>query len=74
MVHRSLVKASIVSALALGAAAILAAQAASLKTPASLTEAAPATYNAKFDTSAGVFVISVTKAWAPKGEIGRAHV
>jgi len=38
-----------------------------LDNPAALTEQAPATYKAKFDTSKGVFVIEVTRAWAPKG-------
>ncbi len=37
----------------------------SLMNPASLTETAPDTYKVKFDTSAGEFVISVTRAWAP---------
>ncbi len=46
----------------------LAGQAApSLKNPASLTEQAPATFRAAFDTSAGMFVIEVRRAWAPKG-------
>jgi len=39
----------------------------SLKNPASLTAKAPATFKAKFDTSAGEFVIDVTRAWAPLG-------
>ena len=39
----------------------------SLMTPASLNEQAPATYKAKFDTSAGEFVVTVTRAWAPIG-------
>ena len=43
------------------------AQKPSLKNPASLNEQAPATYKARFDTSAGVFVVSVTRAWAPLG-------
>lgn len=55
------------AALALGTTAILAAQAVSIKNPASLKETAPATFKAKFDTSAGVFVIDVTRAWAPLG-------
>ena len=38
-----------------------------LKTPSALTEQAPATYKAKFDTSKGPFVIEVHRAWAPKG-------
>lgn len=37
----------------------------SLMNPASLTEKAPATYKAKFDTSAGEVIITVTRAWAP---------
>lgn len=44
-----------------------AAQGASLKNPASLKEQAPATYKVKFDTSVGVFVLQVTRAWAPLG-------
>jgi peptidyl-prolyl cis-trans isomerase A (cyclophilin A) len=44
-----------------------AAQAPSLKNPASLKEQAPATFKAKFDTSVGVFVIQVTREWAPLG-------
>jgi peptidyl-prolyl cis-trans isomerase A (cyclophilin A) len=50
----------------LAAAAAFAGQA-SLKTPASLTEQAPASYKAAFDTSAGKFVITVHRAWAPLG-------
>jgi peptidyl-prolyl cis-trans isomerase A (cyclophilin A) len=48
-------------------AAAAAAQAPSLKNPASLKEQAPATYKARFDTSAGVFVIQVNRDWAPLG-------
>jgi peptidyl-prolyl cis-trans isomerase A (cyclophilin A) len=40
---------------------------AKLKNPASFTEKAPATYKAKFETSKGVFVITVHKDWAPLG-------
>ncbi len=43
------------------------AQKPSLKTPASLNEKAPATYKVRFDTTAGVFVVSVTRDWAPLG-------
>lgn len=39
----------------------------SLMNPASLAEKAPDTYNVKFDTSAGEFVVKVTRAWAPLG-------
>ncbi len=40
---------------------------AALRTPSKLKDVAPATYRANFDTSVGVFVVEVTKAWAPKG-------
>ena len=51
------------------AAPLLAQEAAkaSLKDPASLKEAAPATYKVKFDTSAGTFVVQVHRDWAPHG-------
>jgi peptidyl-prolyl cis-trans isomerase A (cyclophilin A) len=39
----------------------------SLLNPAGLNETAPATYNVKFDTSIGEFVVRVTRAWAPNG-------
>ncbi len=42
-------------------------KAAKLRDPSQLTATAPATYKAKFDTSAGAFVIEVHRAWAPKG-------
>jgi peptidyl-prolyl cis-trans isomerase A (cyclophilin A) len=58
-------------ALVLAAAVMLPASALaqkpSLKNPASLNEKAPATYKARFDTSAGVFVIQVNRDWAPLG-------
>jgi peptidyl-prolyl cis-trans isomerase A (cyclophilin A) len=40
---------------------------AKLATPSQLNEKAPETYKAKFDTSAGVFVIEVHRDWAPLG-------
>ena len=40
---------------------------AALMKPASLKERAPDVFKAKFDTSAGVFVIEVHAAWAPNG-------
>ena len=46
--------------------AVLLAQA-SLTNPASLKEQAPATFNAKFATTAGDFTIQVTRAWSPNG-------
>ena len=39
----------------------------SLLNPAAFKETAPDTYNVKFDTSIGEFVIKVTRAWAPNG-------
>jgi peptidyl-prolyl cis-trans isomerase A (cyclophilin A) len=42
-------------------------QAGNLANPAALTEKAPATYKATFDTSKGVFVIEVHRDWAPNG-------
>jgi peptidyl-prolyl cis-trans isomerase A (cyclophilin A) len=44
-----------------------AATSAALRTPAKLKDVAPATYRVNFDTSVGVFVIEVTRAWAPIG-------
>jgi peptidyl-prolyl cis-trans isomerase A (cyclophilin A) len=40
---------------------------AALRNPAALKETAPATYTVNFDTSAGSFVVTVTRAWAPHG-------
>ncbi len=40
---------------------------ASLKNPAALAERAPDTFKVNVDTSKGVFVIEVTRAWAPNG-------
>ena len=47
-------------------AGTVAAQKISLMNPAAFKAEAPATYNVKFDTSAGVFVAKVTRDWAPK--------
>jgi peptidyl-prolyl cis-trans isomerase A (cyclophilin A) len=44
-----------------------AATSAALTTPAKLKDVAPATFRANFETSVGVFVIEVTRAWAPRG-------
>jgi len=38
-----------------------------LMNPSALKEKAPETFKARFDTSKGVFVIEVTRAWAPNG-------
>ena len=43
------------------------AQSSKLSNPAALTEQAPASYKARFDTSKGAFVIQVNRAWAPHG-------
>jgi cyclophilin family peptidyl-prolyl cis-trans isomerase len=40
---------------------------AALSNPAALKETAPATFTANFDTSAGSFVITVHRDWAPAG-------
>ena len=40
---------------------------AKLRTPSQLTEKAPETFKAKFDTSKGVIVIEVHRDWAPLG-------
>jgi cyclophilin family peptidyl-prolyl cis-trans isomerase len=40
---------------------------ANLRNPAALTEKAPETYKARFETSKGVFVIDVRRTWAPNG-------
>ena len=55
------------------AAATLAAQSpdlqkiARLRNPAALTEKAPDTFKANFDTSKGSFTITVNRGWAPNG-------
>jgi peptidyl-prolyl cis-trans isomerase A (cyclophilin A) len=50
-----------------GAKPAAAANKAKLRTPSALNEKAPETFKAKFDTSAGVFVIEVHREWAPLG-------
>ena len=40
---------------------------AKLRNPAGLTEQAPATFRANFDTSKGAFVVEVHRDWAPLG-------
>ncbi len=52
------------------AVAVVAAQGGaskSLLNPTALKETAPATYNVNFDTSAGSFVVTVHRDWAPNG-------
>jgi len=65
MMRRTL--ATLVSAFALLALAVPAQAQGNLAFPANLNEKAPATYKVKFDTSKGVFVIEVTRDWAPNG-------
>lgn len=43
------------------------AKTAKLRNPAALTEQAPASFKADFDTSKGKFTVTVTRAWAPQG-------
>jgi peptidyl-prolyl cis-trans isomerase A (cyclophilin A) len=50
-----------------GTPGLSAAAKARLKKPASLKDVAPATFNARFDTSIGAFVVQVHRDWAPKG-------
>ena len=64
MIIRSLtLSAAMLAALAAPALA----QPGNLGNPSALTETAPATYRARFDTSKGAFVIQVTRDWAPNG-------
>jgi peptidyl-prolyl cis-trans isomerase A (cyclophilin A) len=70
MVIRSRSVAAAVAALVIPVAAYAQAApsaAAKLRNPSMMTEQAPATYKARFDTSAGVFVIQVNREWAPIG-------
>jgi peptidyl-prolyl cis-trans isomerase A (cyclophilin A) len=50
-----------------GFATPLAAQPSKLANPTALSEKAPATYKARFDTSKGVVVLDVRRDWAPNG-------
>src|ERR1043166_5691666 len=59
--------ASLAAPAAAHAQAAPAASSAKLRNPAALTEQAPAMFKAKFDTSAGVFVVQVHRDWAPLG-------
>jgi peptidyl-prolyl cis-trans isomerase A (cyclophilin A) len=64
--RRSLVSLAPAAALT-GLAAPALAQSAGLANPASLREQAPAAYKVKFDTSKGVFVLDISRDWAPNG-------
>ena len=61
-----LVLVTFVLALTLAASVLPASAQSPLSNPAALREQAPAVYKARFDTSKGVFVIEVTRDWAPK--------
>ncbi|MEY4095808.1 MAG: hypothetical protein RLZZ53_3007 [Acidobacteriota bacterium] len=65
--NRVLTALALVGSLAVAATSFAQTGKPSLMNPASLTETAPATYKVKFDTSAGEFIITVTRAWAPIG-------
>jgi peptidyl-prolyl cis-trans isomerase A (cyclophilin A) len=70
MIVRSMaltVGAFLVSSLAYAQASGVDLSKAKLRTPAALTEQAPPTFKAKFDTSKGPFVVEVHRDWAPKG-------
>jgi cyclophilin family peptidyl-prolyl cis-trans isomerase len=58
---------TLAAVLTLGVAATPLIAQGNLGNPAALTEQAPATYKARFDTSKGVFVIDVRREWAPVG-------
>jgi peptidyl-prolyl cis-trans isomerase A (cyclophilin A) len=58
---------SVMMMMAVAAVACAQPAAGNLKNPAALKETAPAVYNAKFETSAGTFVIEVHRDWAPLG-------
>jgi peptidyl-prolyl cis-trans isomerase A (cyclophilin A) len=58
---------AVAALLVLTCAAPAFSQSPNLANPAALTEQAPPTYNARFDTSKGVFVVEVHRDWAPNG-------
>jgi len=58
---------TLAAVLTLGLAATPLIAQGNLGNPAALTEQAPATYKARFDTSKGEFVIDVRREWAPVG-------
>ena len=70
MIRRSLMSAVVAAVVIAAAATVSTEQAkpsAALSNPAALKETAPATFTANFDTSAGPFVITVHRDWAPNG-------
>jgi peptidyl-prolyl cis-trans isomerase A (cyclophilin A) len=64
---RSLALAVLALALVAPCAAAELTKAPSLKDPASLKAKAPDTFKAKFETTQGDFVVTVTRAWSPTG-------
>jgi peptidyl-prolyl cis-trans isomerase A (cyclophilin A) len=54
-------------ALGLGAPGTGALAQGNLANPAALTERAPATYKARFETNKGTFVLEINRDWAPNG-------
>ena len=67
MTRRFAVALTVLAVLVSAGVGLAAQSAAALKDPAKLKEQAPAKYNARFDTSVGSFVITVTREWAPLG-------
>jgi peptidyl-prolyl cis-trans isomerase A (cyclophilin A) len=67
MTRRFAVVPAVLAVLVSAGVGLAAQAAAALKDPAKLKEQAPAKYNVRFDTSAGSFVVSVTREWAPLG-------
>jgi peptidyl-prolyl cis-trans isomerase A (cyclophilin A) len=67
MTRRFAVALAVLAALVSAGVGLAAQSAAALKDPAKLKEQAPAKYNARFDTSVGTFVVTVTREWAPLG-------
>jgi peptidyl-prolyl cis-trans isomerase A (cyclophilin A) len=61
-----MMRVSTILAVMLLAAGTAAAQKISLMNPAAFKEQAPPVYKVAFDTSAGAFVVQVTREWAPK--------
>ena len=59
--------AAVIAAVGSVAAQVDLNKAAKLRNPAQLKDTAPATFKAKFDTSAGTFVVEAHREWAPKG-------
>jgi peptidyl-prolyl cis-trans isomerase A (cyclophilin A) len=67
MIRPYAVLVSVMMVLAVAAVACAQPATGSLKAPATLKEIAPAIYKARFDTSAGSFVVEVHRDWAPLG-------